>query len=1440
MRQRCGMPSAGRVAANWVAAICVLCFWLGSSEVRSENASQSGVGNVIDKIREINREASAVGDEGRFESLQRLHRERLKCMAYAWAADPDNESVWVRAFDVFIRVNGYQNNFPGKVLQGRKELSVPGWSLPAVDAKPVRTHLGLQEESYLDDYLGLVDRCCYDEAFEAIAKEWSESKDDAGSGFCGDLAVLAAEVFAQQRGVLRSELIDQEKEIAVRQMLREAGELDPCCFMAKVVLDCLEGPSESEAFQRAEVRRDFGVRQQRLAGLAHAGRPDEEIQSWHAPVESAKAITLSSIIKDLSYAAPLRTDTPVYKDGVLAYVAPSEVLTGRDGQGLPFALVYGRALLCNVVDESGRARSAFLFVDNDGVWQRYYVDLLHQEKSRAAETEASKLCDRLPVTAEFNYSPVATYKLYALPCDQINDVLRLKPQLWFLTDAFKLLKGRGASDFFVRLQPSERVLRESPVGTSGLVAQAMNFIRQNKDATVHQLDQLMSQEAFNPLIAVSEGDRVKSEPNWIVREGRKFLRTDAGEELTFVQDPDAPEKAAFEITRDAVKVVYPLTFSAIPAEVLEETAFGQACVHMCLKAGYTLEEANQEVAKYMRAVGDGKQYVPRKFRSLISKKARSSGVTDWTAAWELLAESVLETLPDQFRAAGKEAAKVVWETRVERLREVGRRRGPVDLAYIPQGFVNRFLVDPKTLFFETGFRHVVGPNGNYIVNKSVTQAKVPVSADQGANQTAGADRTEASYLDYPFDIRAPEGVGRIASTQIYTMRDYQDIWENVLVEHLGPLLMLQPCFPAIEQYVNFVGSPPQNPSENIQTEANRYLDGNSLDAAAEGGLAAGGSQAPSFVKVVQAFSPEYVKETLYAGDKEDPEAEVVSSLNALFAAYSEMFRTECVFRAKMRRYAGLIVLLDYLRAYGLLDEGNSSRAAELIGQWGGDSGPDRGEGEASVIEKIQLDAARQQAVNGKFHKAIVYYNDLLHYEVSRGAADLNFSLFENVATADAVESFSEKLLRVVEDEVDEIIMEVELAGVLRRTDSLRASGKYLAASISEEFRQILKPTIELAMEYIIAYGLRVRPALKEELAKIEAAVRDAEAIHAEFGEDLAWRTGCLVEQADDPELEQLAGQIADLLGEGLSAEDSQRRLKILEKKAAAVISLPVWLKWQRAVEANPSFAFGGGCLVSPDLFVPNDYDAERGFVGDAYEVLQETTDERVVEFCTCDNPVEKFGERDAAVLAAIVGWYWAEQGDALKASQACLGGYSFLEQFFSDEQRPASERLVCERNFFGLFIASQSFRRPLPGIMYQRVGLGRGLTPRMLDWERRWFAAGQNGLHSTRQVDLLQNAQKVVGVSAMVESRANRESRYYFPDYRFRCKGLPDNVLLKFLIERRNFEERIEAVEVAEDGQEAVQQEAWGLQTEEEAKAFLVENFSFEAEVDKEVVFGDL
>lgn len=644
------------------------------------------------RIEAINKEAAGFKALGDFEQVERLRLQRLKAVSESTVDSP-----W---------------------QQGLKAIKVSA---------------------------DLVDKLRYKEAYDGLRQAWKPFADQVEGPIFGDIAVRMFEVAQQSLAIYRDALTDgspnQVASLAdLRRALEQAVASDPCSTEARTMLAFITAPDPTEAFLRAEVRPSLKRRNNDLLNISWR---EGAVLPWHAAVEHEKARNTDAILQDLKYLEFL-------KPNVVAYGTPDQkanVFQGIDGNFAPFQMFFGRFILMEIADTTGRVRPAMVFLDGKKGWRKKNLQLLwrtptDKEQEDVTVAKFTRFFNQLKPTLEWELGR-NKFALYDAPTDLVDQLLEDGVQHLAVTRAERIATGKFSD---TRNDPGFLVeLITAP--TSRTVLNRIFTYAYGKVYTEHALVDLTKSsaagEGFNPVLVLSDDDNRQAEPNFFQNaKGEQFLKLMDGNSLVYRST--GPKQAEFQVKFTGVVGHAPLFIDAIPGVMLQATHAGRVLADLLVEANYSEAQALEEIRKSF----NDPAYIPPNFKSKLKYLAKQAHTSVYQEARKLLAQ---------------------------------------------KGWSEPFYPgdDLRARYDVFGFRYLKDNRDNIVTH--------PALSIQDDNSLTAVTPNAA-----PFAFRLKDGRRAVDDSQIYTNKDYVDLADNIAIEFLPNMLARHPCLPSLGLALRFL------------------------------------------------------------------------------------------------------------------------------------------------------------------------------------------------------------------------------------------------------------------------------------------------------------------------------------------------------------------------------------------------------------------------------------------------------------------------------------------------------------------------------------------------------------------------------------------------------------------------------------------------------------
>lgn len=1300
-----------------------------------------------------------------FELVEQKRRQRWQLIEAA-AADPaHSQSPWVAAYKAISDVDGEA-------------------SVNVDDLKDI----------------GLVNRMDYKAAGERLKEALKQASPGDGP-YLGELATRLFEVAQQARACYRDAMDEGSPNLVataeeLTAALEDAEKRDPCCVIATPMRLFLTRPDSQEAFLRAELRPSLKVRQKQLVDLSHrvtlriegpdpkAEHADDAVLPWHALTELDKAESLGYLLEELEYASYL-TPEEVGPD----YVLPGKVIVGRDSLSDPFTLLYGQYLICRLADKRGRLRAAELFPNEKGEWEHRYLDLLCRVPAADDSSEPSKFAkfvSGLPVREEFTLLG-EKYVLRDFPVESCELLLtnQVKQLCVRNADALAKLKANSTGNN-PKAVAGLLSARQRQVQTSPIVGEALlNFVATG-DRTKHPLVELL--KAFDPLVIVSDDDGVDAQPQFFLEQGgRPYLRLDDGHCLFFDLDKGSPRAPCAFVEYPGATAVMPLHLHSIPLNLLAAGSMGQAFAALLRDAGYSEEQAEQELQKCI----EDPAYIPPRFEVRLKAKMRSTRMSIYEAMGEMLSEKN-------------------WDCSTPM--ESGRTRSMF------------FPLEVRRLYEKYGFRYLRDKRSNWIVNSRF-------GVDQGVDSKAGGVSTEEDLRKYPFDFRAQDGKQRVDRRQVYSWTDYEGLKSNVYGEHLVKVMLMHPCVPIMELVAKDAASPLENPAELKADYSNESEFGEEIDRRIQAYRAA------AVRSVVPLESP--VAAWLASDDPEQ-----VATLSNLHNAFRLQIHSAV---ANSQLMEGYVLLYEWLEQ---LEDAVSNIPAlrEALKAKRKKLDKDFNDAVASTIEKtapvfaLQLETARYFADKRYLHLAMVHYNDLLVQQRTARYSTEGVKLFSEIADTQRAEQFATSFQSLVDGQRLAVVCQLELAGVLNAA-GLSESAHALWQRVADEYDLFVEPAIRIAEETLTSYGIRFSDRATEAFRAYEGLAKCARESLAKHRLRTDWRTLKLPHGPGQNAIEKIVEGIErhmerEKAGETFTADEKRTFDQALAGvQSGRDLDFRSWLRFRKALVPRGVVAYrplsATGYALHPQQICPAVYSRDDGFVRPLAEVLERASADDIERWCA-NAAQDDAGGALYSDACFLVGWYWLDAGSAAKARAAFTELATVLRRR-SAGAKDRVDQLTLRLNELSAMLSIASVVEDVPGVSGFKSDFTAFLKPQILWWERQWFAAALYGPHASVEGRRIERQATSVQRLSLSSNAAWRSQRYFLRDYTYFFGAVSDWLAMKALLSPELFNAALTGEEIEKLKGDAVEGRRWALLTLEQAKGFF-DGIKVEADVRQDIV----
>jgi hypothetical protein len=1389
----------------------------------------------LDKlIDDINGAAQVARDAGDFEVVEQKRRERWELIAKHIDGGKEADSPWATAYRVIQEVDGAE----------------------FMDVDDLNS-------------VGLVNELKYKEACDKLKAVFKEVAGEGKGPLLGEVAVRYFEVAQQAKGVYRDALEEGSPNCVasiddIVEALKIALERDPCCVIATPMLQYLQKPDSKEAFLRAEVREDFRERQhqlvninhplvlsgtgtqpeqganspEELAKLAKRNRADAAVMPWHAAVELDKARNLGWLLEDLNYTQPLTPDVTHYTDDEVNYVVPGAIFAGHDALMQPFQLLYGQILLGRTTDETGRLRSAGFFLrerqtsakqTKPNPWDHRFVDLLWRVPSDEELAKSAGLRRKQDIVSVLAFRKRwklgdETFLLYDFPIRETEKLIQNAVQILCVRDIdvfdkMKFVPLNNRPDALSTIEPSEQRLDDMPFSTTPRVSRRMATIESRNDTTKHPLTELLKDSSINPLVIISERapkDKAPSEPQFFKAANAgdsPYLMLDDGHKL-HVAVTEREESPCCWIEFDGATAYMPLLPRAIPKGILLGSTIGRAFVGLLRDAGYSDEEAMDEI---QRAMSGKKTYIPAKFQRLITARIKGE-------------RQRLKKEKDRFD-------KLVAETRrffPWWVYEATRLPSDADIALMifsellsEKGWVGSPSLrhELESMFHTYGFRYLRDRRGNWILQRSL------IDNDQGAKQDI------AKLPDLPYAFLAQDGKKEVSTNQVYSWPDYEQIKANIYTEHLRKMLLFQPCFPVLDVIAADASATLEHPALRRPDYLDGWIVSSKEKAQKRSSSSSASSTSGGTVNKHILTSP--IALWMVSNDKTQQE-----TLGNLFNAYLNRLTATAESARDASAASEWLKLLKGLQIYLDMGADNEKSRMELdqfdkfVNQWYRQVVAAHNAAIEPLLA-VQWESGRDYAERKYFHNAIVYYNDLLSQLYPSDDAASRILLLTTVPTTDKARAFVGTVESLIYGQLRIMNAQVELAGVLNAA-GLHDSAGFIWQRTMDDYEFFLEPAIRIAEGLLASYGLKVGVRAEQAVAQLDETVAICRDAIRKYAPPADWRK--LEVEAGGEREKRAANEVKavrELLQKENMGELNDKEAGDLERKLDSVNSSPesgfrVWLDLKKTLlDIRPALALRTENDLPAWTSCPAVYDEEEGFTSAYHDIVMNTSAQEVLDWCRM--PLDQANQAAIASTASfLVAWYWSDT-NKLPLARAATMNLAKVDFAHAKSEGNTTDGLLHEINAYTALTSAGAIVEALPGLSAFKSDFSSLLIGQLRDWEKRWFALGNNGPHAAAQASELQARAWTVKAELAKKSKDWRSDRWFFPDYRYEFGSVPDYLAFLLLNSPELFKQ-LTPEEVAARGEDAVEGTKWALITLDDAKKFF-DNRKVDEKLKTKIVF---
>lgn len=1298
-----------------------------------------------------------------------------------------------------------------------------------VNASPIVAAYRAIEEADGDNDTnpGLVNSLRYDEAIQSLLAAWKNMVEAHPQGpVLGEVATRIFEVLHQRdafwtgttadRAAKLGRLVSDEEMLRILEL---AERLDPCCIAAIPMTEWLRPLDPNEAFLRVEVRPSFKKRQERLlaisnplrharqtevegqaAAVAEAGAAGAEgeaaaesevVLPWHAPTEYLKAQSLERILdetdiledvlQDWVAVAPAADSAETF---LIKYFLPRRPIQGTTAEGSRFELLYGRLLITTVKDKDGRRRTAAMLRDRQDRWEQRFLDVLWRKPTEKELRENDNLramndvLERFEVLEEWDAGG-STLRLCAYPSHGTESLLVMSPRLLCVNDAMRLRQlkyrtgGRGGWNVLKEVHDSQEYFYSD----SGLINQLRAF-EHRPDGTVHPLAEVAGPRAgqqAHGTTAPQADLSVALSPLVLVSKP-----TYPEEGPPFFLDDDKP----FLKLQDGNYLYFELTGDGAP---------------MCYKkseVGTLICPLNEKAVPPTVVLSSGPGQCMTYLLQQAGFKERESKATvvEFLKTGKLpkkFQKFVEEKVAASKRSvSGKSATTNAPQSFTEALKSlIAAARQELFKTSDDSSLVEEMMLN----YQQFGYRHFKDSRGNVHFSSLL------------AESMSKKDRAKMNgTTQYLFTATQPDG--RIINlTQMYSWTDFQSLKSNIGKEYLAKALLFEPSFGTYSALVQDELSPLVHPADRRPP----YLSIPEAQSAQPGQPSTDrATAATNFVQLTDPIQRWRVSE--------DPNQ--LATLTSLHNAYVDLL---CTAANNMQQ------------AVPSPAERWSRNSRGWGNSWDSNFYVTRDELGESLLA-IQLASARRFAKQRFYHRAIVYYNDLLRRIRPSSLVKPYEDLLDGIPDTAKGTEFVRNLDGQVGQLTRLLTLQTELAGVLRSA-GLGGSAHSVFSRTIDDYDNFVKPAMDQVKELLMSYGI-IPPADSEKaVARLGRVVDLSRRAIDKFELSLEWRKPGFEKPAEIAADVARTKRYAELLlrmrtqvaGKKLTAEESREFEELVRQdESQGSFDFRFWLERKQVLSQFPEIGSRIGPRADYDvrLAAPRLYVEDIGFIRPLDAVKDYVIESKADEVAAwCELPLEQANTSpQAAIHSFLLAWYWLDHGDNSKVRAALLNTAMACREQAKAKGQNTLDGFVARLNAFAALAVANCYSQALPGIQGTRVDFTDGLSIQVLFWERQWLAAGLVPTHATEQAEeireLVEDAHAAIGRSSGADAVGKR---YFFPDYRCQFGGVPDSVV-KDVLDRPDLFKEVEAAEVGGDGKpKAVKDNrVWIKLTKEEAKSY--------------------
>jgi|694.fasta_scaffold14562_5 hypothetical protein len=716
---------------------------------------------------------------------------------------------------------------------------------------------------------------------------------------------------------------------------------------------------------------------------------------------------------------------------------------------------------------------------------------------------------------------------------------------------------------------------------------------------------------------------------------------------------------------------------------------------------------------------------------------------------------------------------------------------------IPAELIGNFL-----LF---GYRHFYDNRGNIFYSASLRDSR-PILCPDGGYAEKNPPSQKTSEPEHAFAMVQPDG-RPIDVNQLYSFDDFVRMKASKSNEYLIESLMYAPSFGTYELMIDDASRPFVHPDDKspIPIEKPKGKEGS-------------GRKPPPVMGELQTELKKPVAPWLVS-NQENQLATLTNLHNAYFSLIKNVSgslhkaandeKSKAVFNDAFER-----------RRWIARTSINSASRADI-----------------DALFAIQLASARLYAKQRHFHRAVIYYNDLLERLPSRGLSDPYKTLLEQIpTTADGLAAVAALRNRI--DELNRLIcIQAELGGVLLHAGKPE-SAQAIFSRIVDDYTYFVWPTFEIMRHLLTSYGLQMEEDCERAVSRLKEVAELSASIIRQHKLAVDWRVLPVGEKvATQRQLEPVV-ELCELielstsgkrLGEAQSKE--LERLRRLDQQLDRPADFRYWLERKKTMlgAGNNADRQDLACQMRiatgydvrnscPLEFLPTARFSEPRDVW--ADLIQDCSVDEVLQWC--EIPAHQANNEPLSRQASfLIAWYWADLGDYPK-SRAALINLCCAHRDCADKAGEKGQvELVHRLNIFRAIATASCLSQSVPGVRAARVDFTDALRLQSLMWEREWLAAGLPHHEASKQADELDEVitEAQFALTRVVDE--DQSQRYFFPDYTCDFGGIPNFVVDDVLFRPDLFHEmKPEDVEGKAKARIQQQEREWILVSKEQALAY--------------------